>query len=101
MQPGFAYGNSVVALRNFFLDAAIEKLMLEEKYRVIVANRRLDEPFGIRGRSGRNDFNPWRMDKMHLRVLRMKADAESGQAPNWETPSSLKHSRGVPNINKF
>src|SRR5262245_26202686 len=64
-----AQRHDVVIVGNFFLDAAIQKLVLEENYRVIVADGSLHESLGVVRSPGANHFQPRRVHEPHLRVL--------------------------------
>ena len=46
--------------------------MFQKENGIVVANGRLDQPFGVAGRGRRNNFHSRRVDKMHLRILRVE-----------------------------
>src|ERR1041385_5464874 len=75
MHTGLADRNNMLVFRHLFLDAAIQKFVFEKQDRVIVANGRLDQAFGIAGGSGSDYFHSWRMDEVHLGILRVKRAA--------------------------
>src|ERR1035438_9082303 len=70
--PRFAERNHIVLRRNFFLDSAIQIFVLEKNYRVVIADRRLDQSLGIVGSRGANNFQAGCVHEPHLRILRVK-----------------------------
>ena len=63
ISPGPHHGrladrHRVIALRQIFLDPAIQRLVLEEQHRIVVANGGFDQSFGIVSGGGATTFNP-------------------------------------------
>ena len=75
-----ADGHGVFFRRQFFLDAPVEAFVLEENHRVVIADRRLDQPLGIVRRRRRHHFETGRAHEPHLRVLRVKRAAVNAAA---------------------
>src|ERR1700691_5624925 len=62
----------VVAGWDFVFDSSVEVFVLKKNHRVMVADRRFDEPLGIIGRCRTNHLQSRSVHKPHLRVLRME-----------------------------
>ena len=85
----------VILWRQLFLHPAVEKLVLEKADGIIVANRRLDEPFGVIGGCRADDFQSRHVREKRLGILRVKRTAVHAAAGG----SAQHHRRGdVPAI---
>src|SRR4029077_16710015 len=69
---GPAERNDVIFGRNFFLDATVEIFVLEKEHRIVVSYRSFDQPLGIIGTCRTDHFQPGRVHKPHLGILRVK-----------------------------
>src|ERR1039458_4591059 len=65
-------GTRVIFGWQIFLDAAIERLVLEENHRVVIAYGGFDQALGVVGRGRRHHLQSGRPHKPHLGVLRME-----------------------------
>ena len=72
---GFAQRHDVFFVRQIFLDAPVEKLVLEEKHRIIVANRRFQQALGVVGRRGIDHLQSRRVHEVHFRIGGMERPA--------------------------
>ena len=70
-----AQRHNVIFRRNFFLDAAIEILVLKEDDGIIVADSRFDQTLGVVGSSRTHHFQAGRVHKPHFRILGVKGAA--------------------------
>src|ERR1700739_1496555 len=69
---GFTERDGIVVLGNVFFDPAVEIFRLEENYRVIVADGRLDQTLRVIGGGWANHFQARGVHEPHLRILRVK-----------------------------
>ena len=80
-----AQGYNVIVSGNFILNSPIKIFVLEENNRIVIADRRLDQAFGVVGAGGANYLQARRMNEPHLRVLGMKRttmDVAAARSPN-------------------
>src|SRR6266404_5991434 len=92
---GFADRHGVIAGGNFSLDAAVEKFVLEEEHRVIVAHRGLQQALGIVGRRRIDHLQPGRVHEIHFRICRMERSAVHAASGR---PANHHGRRGVPEV---
>src|SRR6058998_3555123 len=64
-----------LALRQRFLDPAVQPLVLEVDDGILIPDRRLDQPLGVTCRGGIHNLQTRRMKEGRLRVLRMERTA--------------------------
>src|SRR5262249_24149256 len=82
-------GNCVIAFRHFVLDPAIKKFVFQKKHRIVVADGGFDQPLRIGWGSRSNNFYSRRVNKVHLRILRVK-----WASMNASTSGAPQHQRG-------
>src|SRR5215468_7706921 len=67
--------HDVIALRNLFLDTAVQKLVFKKEHGIVVANRCFEQTLCVIGSRRIDHLQARRVDEIHLRIRGVKRTA--------------------------